>query len=308
MKFFKTILNGSSFHLSYVIPVKARIQQIKSSYRDLIAVSTISIRLDPVVKPRDDDGEIKKTPIFNLNGYVFILFCLWIIISPLRAEIIHADTMVQVEERVNVLLKTIHAKDILVAFDVDDTLVRSSSAKTPKLTETITPTIIKNLQQKGVVTIAFTAAKSGKNSKGMSREIIRYLMLKSLEIEFFQGIQNFQSVYVEREEDSENEAIERDLVVFYRGILFSNAKNSDPNKGDAIVYFFQIRNLHPKVFIMVDDRRDQLEHIEETLKETYPHIQFIGIEYEQPESAFKKFKRKYRKALKWIFGFLSSPA
>jgi hypothetical protein len=238
----------------------------------------------------------------------YVLLGVWVLGAPLRAEIVHADTMALVEEKINTLLKTIPAKDILVAFDVDDTLIRSSSARAPKLTEEITPRIIKNLQQKGVVTIAFTAAKSGKNSSGIYREVDRYMKLKSLGIEFHQGIQNFQWVYVEREEDSENEAIERDLTIFYKGILFSNAKNSDPNKGHAIVYFFQIRNLHPKVFIMVDDRRDQLEHIEETLNQTYPHIQFIGIEYEQPESALRKFKRKCRKAIKWIFTFFSSGA
>lgn len=236
----------------------------------------------------------------------YVLFCFWIFGSPLKAEIIQANSMAQVEEKVNTLLKTAPSKDILLAFDVDDTLIRNTGNKSYKLTEDSIPKMIKRLKDKGVVTIAFTAAQSGKNSKGVYREEIRYQLLKLLGIEFHQGIQNFQWVYVEREEDSENEAIERDLVVFYKGILFSNAQNGDPNKGHAIVYFFQKRNLHPQIFIMVDDRRDQLEHIEEALKKDYPDTQFIGIDYEMPEPKtpeplIQKIKRYWRKLLKRSF-------
>ncbi len=236
----------------------------------------------------------------------YVLFCFWIFGSPLKAEIIQANSMALIEEKVNTLLKTVPAKDILLAFDVDDTLVSKKNKEAPLLTENSIPQMIKRLQEKGVITIAFTAALSGKNNKGMPREIIRYVMLKNLGIEFHQGIQNFQWVYVEREEDSENEAIERDLVVFYKGILFSNAQNGDPNKGHAIVYFFQKRNLHPQIFIMVDDRRDQLEHIEEALKKDYPNTHFIGIDYEMPEPKtpeplIQKIKRYWRKFLKRSF-------
>ncbi len=229
----------------------------------------------------------------------FLVVGFWILGSPLRAEIVHADTMAQVEEQVNTLLKTVPAKEILVAFDVDDTLIRSSSARTPKLTEKITPRIIKDLQQKGVATIAFTAASTGKNSSGVYREFDRYMKLKSLDITFDQTIN-----------------IDFDIhelgatYTYYRGILFANAKGGTPTKGTVLVAFLKRVNqrISPSVFIMVDDRRDQLKHIEQTLNETYPYIQFMGIEYEQPESALRKFKRKCRKALKWFITFLSSGA
>ncbi len=42
---------------SNVIPAQAGIQSSHSSYRDLIAVSKLIIKLDPVVKPRDDAAD-----------------------------------------------------------------------------------------------------------------------------------------------------------------------------------------------------------------------------------------------------------
>ena len=73
---------------------------------------------------------------------------------------------------------------------------------------------------------------------------------------------------------------------FYNGILFSNGERGESHKGHAIVAFLEKMELDPLCVVLVDDRPKNLMDVESSLKVYNPSIEFIGIEYKGVEENF----------------------
>lgn len=234
-------------------------------------------------------------------------------IGGVKAEMISVNSISDVEVKIEQLLKHYKSKEILTAFDIDMTLTQpdhpaafypnlkkhidiykrvmsSLTSEQKDLTSTLTiqlpvrlveqntPEVIKSIQRKGIDSIAFTAMLTGL-PKGISKindrtEKIRFNSLNSLSI-------NFENSFKEREIIfNDVSAHNNNYPVFFRGILCSNGEKGKDGKGAVLVAFIKKTTISPKVIILVDDKKKNLEDVEQYLKAHDPTIQFIGIEYQ----------------------------
>lgn len=248
-----------------------------------------------------------------------------------KSEIIAVKNMQEVQSKVESVLESQKAQDILVAFDIDMTLIQpdhpavyyptlkkyledykfilaqltpeqkdialtlTTQIVSQKLVETQTPQIIKNIQDKGIKTIALTASISGK-IKGFHKKMVflRRDQLQKIGIDFSNSLKNFTRVVpfldFKRYIGSH--------PMFFHGILSSNGEQHT-SKGEVFVallkhigskYETKTRKpgFYPKIVIMVDDKKKHLENIEKCLTAYNSSIIFIGIKYEGAESYASK--------------------
>ena len=245
--------------------------------------------------------------------------------------------MLDVRKKIDALLLQHTANDCLVAFDIDMTLLQpdhpavyypnlrkhvgiykaimatlSPAERDRKATLTVqilpqrlveedTPAIVRSIQAKGVPTLAFTASLGGPLLYTTTKathintliEALRFEILKRFDLDF-DGVFKTNSMIFE-----EIPAHNHQHPLFFKGILCANGeqgKGSD--KGSVLVAFIQRLQLSPKVIVLVDDRRPNLEAVDCALKHHDPSIEFLGIEYQgafdyAPESiseeAFRAF-------------------
>lgn len=220
-------------------------------------------------------------------------------------------TMNDVKAHVEKALETTNPGDILVAFDIDMTLIQSTHPATSyptlkkhgavykkiferlssevkdvtlnlpaqfpsKLVEEGTPQIIGTLQTQGVKVIALTAALTGylRQALGEARiEELRHSALDDLGINF-ENTFDFKEVIFKTIPPYRS-----NHPTFFKGLLFSNGEQGAHNKGTVLVTFLKHANFTPKIVIFVDDRKKNIESVKHALKENYPGTQFIGIEY-----------------------------
>lgn len=72
-------------------------------------------------------------------------------------------------------------------------------------------------------------------------------------------------------------------VLFFEGILFTNGTH----KGKTFFKFCNLTNIHPKKIVFINDKKANLEEIEETSKEL--NIPFIGLRYGYSDEQRKNF-------------------
>ncbi len=149
------------------------------------------------------------------------------------------------------------------------------SEDSQSLVEKDTPSIIKDIQNKGVKTIAFTAAHAGRVGDHERFEVQRYDMLKDFGI-------NFENTFEKKKIVFTSMPLNRgEHPVFYHGILCSNGENGSPTKGSVMGAFLREMEFSPKVIILVDDKKKNLESLEEGLKKDFPMALLIGLEYKE---------------------------
>jgi hypothetical protein len=239
------------------------------------------------------------------------LFVILLITKGIGAQTMTTHTMNDVKIQVEKALENTNSGDILVAFDIDMTLIQSDHPATSyptlkkhgtlykkifgslpsevkdvtlnlpaqfpsKLVEEATPQMIENLQAKGIKIIALTAALTGYLPEvfGKARiEELRHSALDELGINF-ENTFDFKEVTFKTIPPYRN-----NHPSFFKGLLFSNGEQGDHNKGTVLTIFLKHANFTPKVVIFVDDRKKNIEQVKQALKESYPETQFIGIEY-----------------------------
>ncbi|HUX80605.1 MAG TPA: DUF2608 domain-containing protein [Alphaproteobacteria bacterium] len=241
-----------------------------------------------------------------------------LIALPALAEITSVKTMNEVQTKIEDILKTQKAKDVLVAFDIDMTLTQPNHPAvyypaikkyvdvykkilgelTPeqkdlaatlttqivpqKLVEEETPQIIKALEQQGIKVIALTSSLAG-HIKGYKDQVIvlRKDQLNKMNLDFSNSFKDFINVAT----FSEFRKYAGGYPMFYDGILSANGE-SNISKGEALNTLLDHiskvgkSSYHPKVVVMIDDKKKHLEDVEKHLKSLDPSIQFVGIEYE----------------------------
>lgn len=223
-----------------------------------------------------------------------ILACALTIVSNAHAEIISSKSMDDIQQ----IIEKNEEKDLLVVFDVDMTITQPNhpaafypslikykeiykeivdtlTAEQKDLMSTLildqpqilveenTPNVIANLQKK-YKTIAFTAVLA-------TQEIVdrRIKTLNDLDVKFTQGIENMTF------SDIKSHHGQRPL--FTQGILFGNGEVH--SKGIIFCAFLKRLQSLPKIVIVVDDRKKNLEDIQKTLLEHKIDVRFLGIEY-----------------------------
>jgi len=235
-----------------------------------------------------------------------------------QAKITSVTTMKDLQTKLEKILKTQKAKDVLVAFDIDMTLTQPNHPAmyypaltkyvdvyktileqlTPeqkdlaatlttqlvpqKLVEEGTPQIIKTLQEKGVKVIALTSSLAG-NIKGCKDQVIvlRKDQLEKMRLDFSKSLQEF----VTDLKFIDFKKYAGAYPMFYHGILSANGEGN-VSKGEVLnallSHIGKVRKpgFRPKVVIMIDDKKKHLEDVEKHLKSYDPSIQYIGIEYE----------------------------
>lgn len=249
---------------------------------------------------------------------VIVVSVLTLVGLPALAEIISLKTIKDVQIKIENILKTRKANDILVAFDIDMTLTQPDHPAifypaikkyvdvykkilgelTPeqkdlaatlttqivpqKLVEEGTPQIIKSLEQQGIKVIAFTSSLAG-HIKGYRDQIIvlRKGQLHKMNLDFSKSFKDFANIAT----FSEFRKYAGGYPMFFGGILSANGEGNI-SKGEALNTLLHHlgkdgkSSYHPKVVVMVDDKKKHLEDVEKHLKSLDPSIQFVGIEYE----------------------------
>lgn len=224
-------------------------------------------------------------------------------------------SILEVQAKVDEILQTQRAEDVLVVYDIDMTLTYPDhpatyypfikkyahilknifksltpaqqdvtltlTTKLPqRLIEKDSPMIVRNMQAKGVKVIAFTASLSGSWKDNQSKTIFkRRDLLQAIGFNFsFPGrvvsYMNFPK-YVDG------------YPMLYHGILCANGENSG-GKGKVLEAFLKqistnkngTKNYIPKVVVMVDDRKLNLDDVQKKLAISHKAVQFVGIEYQ----------------------------
>lgn len=221
-------------------------------------------------------------------------------------QIIVCKTMQDVATKINEILVTYNPAEVLVAFDINKTLTwfdhpilhhtaqkkllkkweKFSDEEKDKLNallgyfipqyliEDSTPLIIKSLQGKGIKVIAFTATPvSALPSKKISLQEKYFKILNKFGINFESSFGKV-NVHLNKDHPTTN------MPIFHKGILCANGKYAELKKGEAFVTFLKIANYSPKIVFLIDDKRNNLEDVAQSLQKFDPNILFIGIEYQ----------------------------
>jgi hypothetical protein len=154
----------------------------------------------------------------------------------------------------------------------DHVLVTQSPSR---LVENVWPHIIKNLQNKGIMILALTAAKMGPLPPLLDHfPDWRYQQLKELGIDFspiFPGSILFKDL---EDWGGEHPGIEK-------GIIYSGHKIK---KGEILPHVLSTINFSPTYIIFIDDKEDNIRSVSSTIQEKYPHVKFLGIHYKGLEN------------------------
>ncbi len=142
------------------------------------------------------------------------------------------------------------------------------------LEETEVLSLLEHLQDKGIKSIAFSAALSGALTSTPRMEVWRYNMLKDLGVDFSHSFTHTPEITF-----TDIPAFFERHPVFYKGILCASRPLREDTKGPVLTAFIEKMKLNPKIVIMVDDTKQHLEDIEASLKVYDPKIRFVGIEY-----------------------------
>lgn len=157
-----------------------------------------------------------------------------------------------------------------------------------QLIEDDTPTLIKELQQKNIRTLALTAAPAGLIG-GVYVEDRRIEELKNHGIDFSCSFPKVSNLFFSNLESKNG------LYPLYKeGMILTNRQN----KGIALVEFFEHCEGCPQVVVFVDDRMYNLKDVESSLKAYSPSTLFIGLYYTRDMESLiriepKEFEEKW---------------
>jgi hypothetical protein len=231
----------------------------------------------------------------------------------IQAEVISMSKMQEIETRVVELATNFPPQEILAVFDIDmaltqpknpafqmpnmkknrdklkpllkditppqkDILLNLMLQSSPSiLVEKNTPQMLGLIEKTNIKTIALTASLS-ENIRTAEKIGWRYSTLKSLGIDFSSSFPQLDYLIF-----NQVKPYLQQKPIFYKGILCSNGEGSKTNKGDVLVLFLQQLNYQPKIVVFVDDKKENLENVQQALLQFIPNVNFIGIEYKGAE-------------------------
>lgn len=169
--------------------------------------------------------------------------------------------------------------------DLVSTLVTQTVPQ--KIVDKEAPQIVRGIQHQGIRTIALTSSLSGR-FKGLSAEKIIFVRRDQLQKIGFDFTKSFKG-FVRVKEFLDFEKFAGAYPIFYHGILSTNGEEGT-SKGDVLVAFLRHVGIHfegkankpgfhPKVIVMIDDKKKHLENVAKVVEGYDSSIQVIGIEY-----------------------------
>jgi len=247
-------------------------------------------------------------------------------------QIVRSDNITPIESFKKILSELDEADlDTLVVFDIDDVLITykdmvlrpcgahfcplSWEGIDPKeifflmsimlsegqiiLVDPSIPQLINKLKIRGVRTIAFTAARTGKFGVIENAEDWRLKVLKRFHMDFSVSFPQNQIIYFDNAAKNES-----DYSIFKKGVLFLGEEKI--SKGVLLLQFLDKVQWKPKNIVFVDDKMSHLESVETALKAT--KISFQGYQYKGIEKLSEKLDEKVaevqfsylRKNHKWL--------
>jgi hypothetical protein len=134
-----------------------------------------------------------------------------------------------------------------------------------------TPPLLHSLHQKGIRSIGLTAGLTGPFGSIESMELWKINRLRSFNIDFsLYAPINQRLLFTTLPPNRNNHPL------YTHGIIFANGTSTP--KGDALTHFLHHAHLSPSHIIFLDDRQENLDHVEEAMKNLL--IPFTGIHYE----------------------------
>jgi hypothetical protein len=143
-----------------------------------------------------------------------------------------------------------------------------------QLIEELAPEIIQDIQSTEIKSIVLTANLTGQLNNDAPLELQRFQKLKELGI-VLKNICTQERVLLANNLPSCSE----NSPIYYRGILCANGEPRTNIKGPALVSFLHYIQFYPQQIIMIDDKREHLAYVQQTLATLQPTIQFVGFEY-----------------------------
>jgi len=231
---------------------------------------------------------------------------------------VSVNSIQEVQQKLDEILKTESPENVLVVFDIDmtltqpdhpatfypnlrkhqkvmkdirdeltpeqrDKLATSTLTLSQRLIEKDSPAIIKAMQNKGVKVIALTATLTGSWKDDKNKIIFkRRDALQKMGFNFsFQGrVVPYMNfpLYVDG------------YPTLYHGVLSANGEQSGIGKGKVLSAFLKQVGMEkgklygsgyvPKIVIFVDDKKKNLEDVRDALSKDFPEMQYVGIEYQ----------------------------
>jgi hypothetical protein len=247
-------------------------------------------------------GDFSKKKFCYLAIFLSFSAC-----SPmLQSDLVVLDSIGQLEKKCAPLWSQsgIRPEDVLLVFDIDMTLIQPDHPATSlpvllryrdlyhsiisslprsiqrwpaawttvslpqRLVEPQIPQWLSQWQKRGFRSMALTAGFAGKFGPYEHLELERAKILKDFGI-------SFDSSWPEQRESSRKMG----QSVFPHGILSINAEGRSAGKGEALLVFLQKVSFSPKVIILLDDQRKNLEDVQAALQIHLPTTLFLGLEY-----------------------------
>ena len=146
------------------------------------------------------------------------------------------------------------------------------------LVDATAPTLIKELQATGIKTIVLTASLTGQLNDTTPIELQRFEKLKSLGILLEQSFPD-QEIVLHNLPYTQNTDVL--YPIYYHGILCVNGQPGTNTKGPALVAWLEHIQYMPNTVIMIDDKKQHLIDVYQSLSHIAPSIEFIGLEYLQ---------------------------
>jgi hypothetical protein len=66
---------------------------------------------------------------------------------------------------------------------------------------------------------------------------------------------------------------------FYKGILCSNGENGTTTKGTVLLKFLEKVKAEPKIIVVIDDKKKNLQDIREYFAKQNPEVRLVLMEY-----------------------------
>jgi len=142
------------------------------------------------------------------------------------------------------------------------------------LVEKKAPLVIKELQKKKIKIIALSSSITGSLGSIKRVEEWRYSVLKKLGICFDKTFSQITDLPITGIFSYRNQH-----PVYYRGVLCTNSPKKI--KGKTLITFLKKINYSPKIIIFVDDQKENLAEVSESIKQYSTNIEFLGVEYKK---------------------------
>ncbi len=155
-----------------------------------------------------------------------------------------------------------------------------------------TPEYLHDLRNRNIPSIALTAALTGPLCDIKAMEEWKRGELFSFDIDFSSSFPHLQRLKL-----YEMPNYRGNHAMFFEGIVFTNS--SSCAKGDALVTFLIINDLHPKQVVFADDKEEHVKNVEAALFAYDPTIEYTGayflgaMQYPTPEMSEEEFSNRW---------------